>query len=343
MSYILGQYNKRKNSGDENNFMTIIESGSAERQELGPDYEVTGNENYSTQYFEFFDEVVRVDLIQGQTYYFHGKIKRMNSIQIFDIKLWNNTLATNPNDDEVQEQYIKTIRIDKGNVIKDSKDDRYDVIEADWVDVEFIFTPQYRFNYIAFELRRDVALDYKWQIRYPLIAYEEISEVQNFKNKIISSGDNENINFIKIGVQSRPGLLMCINREEIRTSRTGIYELKDGTTTINFFSVCDAIKEADYSITHTIDDYTDITDEDKTIINQMNMAEWMMYVNNYISYWDNQNKIWHDNGAREDSPGESDFNTQQAKEKLLSKCFFGSQKASTREIDSFTLDYLYKD
>jgi hypothetical protein len=37
---------------------------------------------------------------------------------------------------------------------------------------------------------------------------------------------------------------MCINGEEIRVGKTGFYGLKNGVITVNFFSVCQALEEA---------------------------------------------------------------------------------------------------
>lgn len=284
MSYVLGQYNKNKNVADDNIFMTLITNGTPRRRESGSDSGVDGFENI------FQDECIQVDnFSSSNNYYFHGKIKRMETDQTFYIKL----AYYDSDDPEEQnmEQYLKTINISKGD-------------PNEWVDVEFIFTPMLAFDCILFELQR-TASDYKKMIRYPLIAYEELSIINNIITSRISSGAR----LIKIGVQSHPGLLMCINGEEIRTCRTGVYELKNGVITVSFFSVVNAAKEADTS-----------------------MVTWINNTNLQIEDIDDRLER-----------GEiSEEEAQALKEAIHSNCFFDSNK-QVRSIDSFTLDYMYRE
>ena len=102
---------------------------------------------------------------------------------------------------------------------------------------------------------------------------------------------------------------MCINGEEIRTSRTGIYELKNGIMTVSFFSVCNAIKESDNT-----------------------MSNWIALVNNEV------NEIIRAREAGEITAEEA----ERRKAAINSNCFFGSNKQA-RSIDSFTLDYMYRE
>lgn len=214
----------------------------------------------------------------NNNYYFHGKIKRMNSNQVFTIKLVN----FSSND---LEQYIKKVTVGGGD-------------PHEWVDIEFVFKPYSTFDTILFELQR-TAEDYSDEVRYPIIIYEEVSLINNMIIRKVGSG----IELLKIGVQSVPGLLMCINGEEIRTSRSGIYELRDGVINVNFFSVVAAAQET--------------TTELETTINTVN------------EQWDVANAL--------PTP------TQRAQEKAAigSKNLLGTTK--TREIENFVLDYLYKE
>ena len=283
MSYIVGQYNKNRNIPDDSDFMTLVTSGTAKRRNTSGDSEVSGITGI------FKDECVQVSaLVNTSNYYFHGKIKRMISTdQIFYIKLVNYSVVGT---DEV-EQYLKTITVSRGN-------------PDDWVDVEFIFSPLVTFDCILFELQR-TQFDYKEEERFPVIAYEELSIVNN----IISTKIKDGTKLIKIGVQSRPGLLMCINGEEIRTCRTGIYELKNGMMTVNFFSVCSPIKESG-------------TD----------MSSWIANVNNQYDAII----------ARQEAGEITNQQAAELKSAINSNCFFGSGKQG-RSIDSFTLDYMYKE
>ena len=278
MGYVLGQYTKNKDVSSEY-FMTYITEGTPKRKESGGDSEVMGNTDL------FDNECVQVpaSLLPTNNYYFHGKIKRMTSDQTFYIKLVN--FNTESSSEDEYDQYIKTINIAKGD-------------PNDWVDVEFIFNPYKTFDTIMFELQRTVE-DYRIEVRYPIIIYEELSIINNIIPVAIQSG----IDLIKIGVQSRPGLLMCINGEEIRTCRTGIYELKNGIMLVSFFSVVAGGEEN-----------TSIVDTMKEEINEA---------------WE----------AAEAIPDVDE--RQAAKAAIGSRCLFNSSK--TRTIDSFTLDYLYRE
>ena len=52
----------------------------------------------------------------------------------------------------------------------------------------------------------------------------------------------------KIGVQGPPGLIMCINREQIRIGRTGIYELNNG---MKIQSIGFVLKKSDFYLDGT--------------------------------------------------------------------------------------------
>lgn len=311
MAYILEQYNKRPGSGDDT-FMkfvdpNLVSDNAAVRIRLARDYNV---DNTVVDPIIFKDEAVKFSFDPKNLYYFHGKIKKMNTKQIFDIKLYNENEV---NDSiKFREQYIKTIEIAKGDVFSeqdDSEVDRYDIVTPEWVDIEFIIKPQISFTHLAFDLQRDVT-DYRDQVRYPIIAYEELSKVENFFDPIKGQ-------IIKIGIQSRPGLLMAINEDEIRTNRTGIYEMKSGLVTIYAFSVCSAGIEQNLS-----------------------MSNWIANINNQIAEIEIANKEWHDS---EHKRGMSDKQAEEAKSNIHSFCFFNTDTyPKTRAIDAFTLDYLYK-
>ena len=144
--------------------------------------------------------------------------------QTFVIKLinFNNTSST--------EQFIKQITVQGGN-------------REEWVNIEFIFNPVVTFDTILFQLQRTID-DYQGVIRYPKIAYQQLGSINN----IINSKIGNNISLLKIGVQSHPGLTMCINGEEIHVSRSGIFELKNGILPISFFSVVNPATEVNQSL-----------------------------------------------------------------------------------------------
>lgn len=228
MGYILNQYNKPKSEIAESTqkasnlvFMTPVTSADARRKKNASDNGVSG-----ASLDPFSDECVQtmVPMTAGRNYYFHGKIKRLDSEQKFYIKLINYANQSSGSE-EAKEQYIKTIIVQGGD-------------NKEWVDVEFIFTPLVQFDTILFQLQRTIE-DYRESTRYPTIVYQELSIINN----IISSQIADGISLLKIGVQSRPGLMMCINGEEVRTGRTGIYEIRNGVITVTSFSVVHAADE----------------------------------------------------------------------------------------------------
>lgn len=273
MSYTLGQYSKT--TGDELIYMTLITNGEAKRKDVQTDIGSQGTG------IVFKNECLKVNSLfnNNNNYYFHGKIKRMNSNQVFTIKL------VNYSSDDDMEQYIKKITVGGGD-------------PHEWVDVEFIFNPYTTFDTILFELQR-TAEDYSDEVRYPHIIYEEVSVINNILSRVI---DND-VELLKIGVQSNPGLLMCINGEEIRTSRSGIYELKDGVIVVTFFSVVAAAQESTSVLEDTIADIN--------------------------TRWDVANAL------------PTAAQRQEAKANIQSEQLLN--RAKTRIINDFVLDYLYKE
>ena len=219
MGYIVSQYNK-SDTTDNSIFMTALGGGKAIRIKEQSDSGVMG----SVYMNPFLNEAVyfpKSSLEASKYYYFHGKVKRSNEEQIFYIYLMD---KDNTNVDANQ-QFIKTITVQSG---------------TGWSDIEFMFSPFEAFNTIVFKLQR-TAIDYDQDTcRYPTIIYQELSLINSLTTIL-------NIDkFYKIGVQSRPGFLMCINGEEIRIGKTGIYELKNGFVAIEFFSAIAAAKDPEW-------------------------------------------------------------------------------------------------
>ena len=281
MAYILGQYNHNKDSGDDGAFIDLITSGTVRRRQNQSDAGVIGS-----SLDPFKDECIQLgNLSTSEYYYFRCYIKRLPSEQIFYVKLVNYDVSTTNN----VEQYIKTITIQGGE-------------PDEWVSVECIFHPIVQFDCILFQLQRTLD-DYRVAARYPKIAYQELGTI----NDIIAMKIKSDIKLLKIGVQSHPGLVMCINGEEIHTSRSGIYEIKNGILPVTFFSVVNAASE-----------------------NATTMQDWM-------------DSIGSQSVAIEEAVEAGTMTRDEATaryEAMTNRSFLGTLK--TIEIDPFTLDYMYE-
>lgn len=220
MAYVVNQLNQPKIDLSDPSataaYMTLVTEGVAKRRVLS-DTGVTGK-------LTFYDECLFLEngLASNSAYYFHAKIKRLLTAQKFYVYLVNYSDSQNS-----KTQYLKTIEIQAGSL-------------NDWADFEIIFSPLINFDCILFQLQRTEA-DYSGgALRYPTIVYEELSLINNIiTTKIGKLGTD----FFKIGVQSAPGLVMCINKEEIHVGKSGIYELRNGDILIDFFSVVCAAQE----------------------------------------------------------------------------------------------------
>lgn len=285
MAYIISQYNHNSNSSDDSSFIVPIKAGTVSRWQNPGD---TGA--VSSLLNPFSDEcITELNLIPSEYYYFRCQIKRMLSPQVFSIKLINFNDATSGS----VEQFIKQISVKGGD-------------REEWVDIEFIFHPVVTFDTILFQLQRTIE-DYRELSRYPKIDYQQLGIINNIITSKIGSG----ISLLKIGVQSHPGLMMCINGEEIRISRTGIFEIKNGVIPVNFFSVTNAAIEVNQDI------------EDETSV-----EGWKYKINQEVEDIENDTTL---------TPIEKEIRYSE----INSACFFGSDKEY--KIDAFTLDYMYKD
>lgn len=218
MAYILGQYNH--NRDNQKDWIKLIEN----------DYEIvtvlTKSNIENAIPFEDIGFCLKgnnASFVLGQTYYCHCKIKRLTEAQKVTLKLINfRSNDAHSDEEESYEQYIKILNIQE----------TADEINQ-WTDIEFIFTPQGNdFNTVLFNLTRTNS-DYTGISRKMIIAFLEMSVVNNIQDIFPT---NEGRLLLKIGIQSRPGLKMVINREEIYIGRTGVYEIKNGEIKINFIS-----------------------------------------------------------------------------------------------------------
>lgn len=155
-----------------------------------------------------------------RNYFVRYKIyKKTDSSQIIDVRLTNTNKVT----DNIQE--LVTITVPVGN-------------PTDFVVFDLIIPPNSTYNQINFILNRN-SKDYMIENEDGTYGRKINMEILNFDEiiNIIDTYLNASIKnrgaLKQIGVQGAPGTLMCIDGEEIRIGRSGIYEINNGII-INF-------------------------------------------------------------------------------------------------------------
>lgn len=152
------------------------------------------------------------DGVRTKNYYIRFKVYKKANPQTIKIKLVN----TNKTSDNIQ--ILKSIVVEGGR-------------ESDYSSYEIVISPNNTYNRILFELQRELE-DYNTineNGTYGRICniyidrLDEVYNVINYLNPLINKSS-----LLQIGVQSAPGLLMCINGEEIKVGRSGLYEILNG-------------------------------------------------------------------------------------------------------------------
>lgn len=149
------------------------------------------------------------------SYYLQFEVQeKIDSVQKFYLKL-KNTMQEKDN-----EQLIEEFIVPMG------RGKRY---------FEIIFTPNSTYDQILWELQR-TALDYRLDYnRLMDITVTEFVQLINIL-PILKQTYNDITYLTKIGIQGPPSLLMCINGEQIRIGKSGIYELNNDLIKITFIS-----------------------------------------------------------------------------------------------------------
>ena len=146
-------------------------------------------------------------------YYIRFEIKKkVDDIQIIRLKL-RDTQATEDN-----EQLIEIFEIGAG--------------DGETVPLEIIIAPNNSYNQIVWELQRTTD-DYRKTSRQIQIEIKEFAQLINIMGRL--TANNSNVRYLtKIGIQGPPSLLTCINREQIRLGKNGIYELNNNKIKITY-------------------------------------------------------------------------------------------------------------
>lgn len=155
-------------------------------------------------------------------YYLKFKVQKKsyggNHPQVFSLKL-----QRIENENIIKEQFIKTLTVPDMPI----------EVNDEYVSFELIIAPNSAYNQLIWQMQRDV-LDYTTQEtidgetfngRVPIINVETFSEIVNTIDSFQINSQNTALS--KVGIQGPPSLLMCINGEQIRIGKNGIYEISN--------------------------------------------------------------------------------------------------------------------
>ena len=321
MKYSLGQYDY--NGEVVSSWMTSLPKDDIESTliyiERNPSDDISNNIiTYNESFKDVALRLITSTFDLDSTYYCSCAIRKIKTINEEPVTTYKIRLASSENNlikqNEVQ-QYIQNINIKNNNS------------QNEWEIIDFIFTPQSEiFNTILFQMSRN-ANEYA-QDTIPQIIFLECSKINNLKrvatSAINTSPPIKNFSYLKIGVQSTPGLRMIINHEEIYVGRTGVYELKNPDIKIESIGMVNQANSWK-------DIKTDILIDIKKIIETLN---------NFIL-----------------SVSESDFNKDKKTSYLIIKnngemiinndinneyCYY-KRTQNNRNFHRFTLDYIYEE
>ena len=225
MAYNIGQFRRTSNINDyyediSNDF--VIQYFQERLSEL------TSTVFFENAYYDFSNTGNKMN--KQNYYYLNFSVKKMNSIQNFYLKLKNLTQSDNDFSDN-NEQIIAEFTVPQST------------IEDDWTNFEIIIAPNKTYGQLYWDLRRTISNDYlstsDMQVegaigRKMTIVINQFAIIKNIVKDINK--------IVKIGVQGPPSLLMCINGEQIRIGKTGIFEINEDNISISFVGFVPKVK-----------------------------------------------------------------------------------------------------
>lgn len=226
MAYNIGQFRRTSNINDyyediSNDF--VIQYFQERLSEL------TSTVFFENAYYDFSNTGNKMN--KQNYYYLNFSVKKMNSIQNFYLKLKNLTQSDDDDFSENNEQIIAEFTVPQST------------IEDDWTDFEIIIAPNKTYGQLYWDLRRTISNDYlstsDMQVegaigRKMIIVINQFAIIKNIVKDINK--------IVKIGVQGPPSLLMCINGEQIRIGKTGIFEINEDNVFISFVGFIPKVK-----------------------------------------------------------------------------------------------------
>lgn len=224
--YNIGQF---RASLDRNFYLTdLLNSSTGEAVEYKQVTTISSTIVFSEAYKRFSGDAVMNN--QNSYYLRFSVMQRTDSEQTFSLKLNNSTQQ------EDNKQLIETYTINQN------------AQGANQIFFEIIISPNAQYDEIIWELNRTDA-DFRVYTQENgqstaenIIGRKMIVKIYEFAKLInivqtLQEGSYPNLKYLtKIGIQGPPALLTCINGQQIRLGRNGIYEINNGinVTSINF-------------------------------------------------------------------------------------------------------------
>lgn len=229
MAYNIGQFRRTSNLNDyyENIIANNIQIEQFTKEKI--------SENNLQIFFEnpYYDLSDINNIISKQNYYYlKFSVKKLNSAQNFYLKLENFNEEDSLEEEENQ-QIIANFNVPKK--ILQTGDE--------WVTFEIIIAPNNNYKQLYWDLTRTLLDDYRT---------DSIQTTENIMGRKMDIIINQfavikniiqDINkVIKVGIQGPPSFLMCINGEQIRIGKTGIFEINEDDFIISFIGFIPKIK-----------------------------------------------------------------------------------------------------
>ena len=230
MTYNIGQFRRTSNLND------YYENIIANNIQIEQFFKEKISENNLQIFFEnpYYDLSDINSVINKQNYYYlNFSVKKLNSAQNFYLKLKNFYEEEGSLEEEENQQIIANFNVPKK--ILQTNDE--------WATFEIIIAPNNSYRQLYWDLSRTLLDDYRT---------DSIQTTENIMGRKMNIIINQfaiikniiqNINkVIKIGIQGPPSLLMCINGEQIRIGKTGIFEINEDDFIISFIGFIPKIK-----------------------------------------------------------------------------------------------------
>ncbi len=273
MAYKIGQMRKAENETEGYYMTNLLQTATVDRTGF-----VTKKYSYLGGLDPFEQLSIRGSFLKDNTYYIRFKIKRVGQ-NYYDINnAQTGTGFQDANNLGMQVFLFEAPRNSEGSiqpiVIEESTDSKViltsqlidsftvgykrDQINGGIVNSQYeyhaiVFKPQINADAIAFILNRQ-AYDFLIAPRNWLLQQNETNN--NFELLEVSLVNNIlPVTANKIGIQSRPGVLIMVNQQPVRIGRSGTYEVNNGVKITSFGIIAPNGYDPN-NIDHFILDYT---------------------------------------------------------------------------------------